>query len=90
MIVILAFLLDPISLILAIVGACFIKRPWQVLVLGLIVGLLMEVLAAAVTPGDRWGTWIIARLIAATVHSWLGYAIVSFLRRKRAARRKTS
>lgn len=88
-VVLIASLFDPISFLLALGGACFARRPWHVFILGLIVAVLTATIVAATTYGSSWGDWFIPRLLAATVHAWLGYAIVDLVRKKLARKRET-
>lgn len=78
---------DPISFLIALVGASMARRWWHLLLVGMVVALLISLLVSAISAGSPVGALFIPRMIVGCLHAWVALCLIRAIRRKRAARR---
>jgi ABC-type thiamin/hydroxymethylpyrimidine transport system permease subunit len=68
--------LDPLGFTIAILGSLFIRKPWQVLLVGLITASIVETILTTTQYTRTWGEGIVIGVVASSLHAAIGFAIV--------------
>jgi hypothetical protein len=81
--VLLAKLIDPISIVLALLASFTARRWWHVILIGVIIAAVIETVSTGLQPTHRWGSELIAGVVASTLHAFVGWILTVNFRRKR-------